>query len=193
MSGIGREADASVTLTRPRYVPRHVTMNEDFIRAAGAPFLAHRLKRLSDQLVADIASVLETLELTVPATAGSTLLLLSEHDRLGVMEIAERLRVTHPFIVRLVSRLESLELVCVTHDASDLRRKWVTLTAKGTSEASVLKRLNSALERVLGSIATEAGADLLGCVSRFESELETKSLSDRLTSQFSTGVAPCVG
>jgi DNA-binding MarR family transcriptional regulator len=166
-------------------------MHKDFIRTAGLPFLAHRLKRLSDHIVAEVGMVLERQDLTVPPTAGSTLLLLSEHERLGVVDIAERLRFTHPFIVRLVSRLEALHLVSITNDPTDLRRKWVALTAKGTREAGVLRRLNTALEDAFQEVAAESGADLLQCVSRFEKELAATPLSTRIDERLVAGATTC--
>ncbi|GGE04957.1 hypothetical protein GCM10011515_25660 [Tsuneonella deserti] len=162
-------------------------MHDDFLQTTGSAFLAHRLKRLSDHLVAEIGRVIERLGLEVPPTAGSTLLLLSQEQRLGIVEIAERLRVTHPFIVRLAARLEQLGLVAIQADKEDLRRKWVSLTEAGSKEAVRLKELNAALERVFGEIGRETGADLLGAIDLYEAALAAAPLAGRIERQLSSG------
>lgn len=108
------------------------------------------------------------------------------------MEIAERLRVSHPFIVRVVAKLEALGLITIKNDRDDLRRKWLTLTEKGRAEAAHLNRLNRDLDVVFRRVFEEAGVDLLDAVDRFEAALAREPLAGRLQSQLSSEDTPCV-
>ena len=167
-------------------------MHSDFIKEAGVPFLAHRLKRLSEHLVHEIAIALEKRGLAVPATAGSTLVLLAVHGPMGVMEIAGRLRLTHPLIVRLVAKLEDMGLVAVHCDDTDLRRKRVSLTGRGQQEAEELLALNGALTAVFQEVFARTGVNLLDALDQFEAEFAAIPLRDAIDRQLAKGTEPCV-
>ncbi|MBI1403815.1 MAG: MarR family transcriptional regulator [Porphyrobacter sp.] len=162
-------------------------MSATFLHRNGRVFLAHRLKRLSDRLVSEIGAEIEHLGLKVPPTAGSTLALLAREQRLGIVEIAQQIGVSHPFVIRLVARLEELGLIRVQPDESDLRRKWVSLTAAGASEAAALARLNVALEECYADIARETSADLLVTIDAFEVALAAAPLRRRLADHLNPG------
>lgn len=73
----------------------------DFIQAQGSVFIAHRLRRTSDRIVDHVGGLLDQMRLCVPPRGASMLLMLDERGPIGVVEIAQRLGLSHPLIVRM--------------------------------------------------------------------------------------------
>ena len=154
--------------------------DDDFIRAHGRLFIAVRLKRLSDQIIASSADYLVDHGYIAPERSPSTLLLLREHGVLAITEIAARLRLSHPMVIKLASALAKRGLVENESDPADQRRRLIRLTPRGMEEADRLLQFNRLLDSTLEELFDDAGSDLLAVVERFEAALERQSLRDRL-------------
>jgi DNA-binding MarR family transcriptional regulator len=155
----------------------------DFVESLGLPLFAHRLRRLSEALVEDVGAWLPQAGVTAPPKAGSTLLLLAEAGPLSVTEIATRLRLTHPLIVKLARELEALGLVRADQDPADGRRRPLSLTQAGRAQAARLGDVNHALARAYGELFAEAGANALAAVEQLEAALRGRSLLTRLAAE----------
>jgi DNA-binding MarR family transcriptional regulator len=155
-------------------------MAEDFISSLGLAFTAHRLRRLADTFVEATGHWLAAKGLVAPPRSISTLRLLLEQERLSITEIATRLRLSHPFIIRMVSDLERLDLVEVARDRRDARRRLVHLTRKGRAEARALSRTAKPLADAYASLSADAGVDLSSVLTALEQAHRTRSLFDRL-------------
>jgi DNA-binding MarR family transcriptional regulator len=152
----------------------------DFVESLGPAFFAHRLRRLSEALVEEGAAWLPGAGITAPPKAGSTLMLLEAEGPLSVTEIAARLRLTHPLIVKLARELEALGLVRAEQDPADGRRRPLFLTAAGRRQAARLARLNARIARAYGELFAEAGVDAFAAVVAVERALTRRSLAQRL-------------
>jgi DNA-binding MarR family transcriptional regulator len=152
----------------------------DFVESVGLPLFAHRLRRLSESLVEACGAWLPEAGVTAPPKAGSTLLLLAASGPLTVTEIATRLRLTHPLIVKLTRELEGLGLVSVEQDPADGRRRPVSLTPAGRRQADRLAEVNRALAAAYGELFAEAGADAFAAIERVEAALARRDFGARL-------------
>jgi DNA-binding MarR family transcriptional regulator len=152
----------------------------DFIVARGAAFLAHRLKRASDLLVDGAGDWLAQSGMTAPPRALSTLLLLKAEGRLPVTGISERLRLSHPLMIKLLKVLEDLGLVAVTRDRKDARRRMIRLTKRGQAESEIAERAIAVLAQAYADLFAETGVDLLDAVARLEAACAETSFADRL-------------
>jgi DNA-binding MarR family transcriptional regulator len=90
---------------------------------------------------------------------------LSEHDRVSVGELAERLRVEVPTVVRMVGRMQAAGLVDRVRDEHDRRRSLIVLTERG---------------RAVAPAAREALADASHAATRGFSAAERAQLLDLL-------------
>jgi DNA-binding MarR family transcriptional regulator len=154
--------------------------SQDFVQSLGLPFMAHRLRRLSELIIEQSSEALRRAGLAGPARAGSTLLLLRENGPTGITEIAYRLRLSHPLIIKLVARLEQAELVYDEKDPADSRRRLIALTDKGVREAERIDAFSQALGRVFAAMFAEADADLFAALERFEASAEAEPIAARL-------------
>jgi DNA-binding MarR family transcriptional regulator len=158
-------------------------MAEDFVRSLGLPFLAHRLRRASELILEGSAEALRAFGSAAPTRAGSTLLLLRAHGPMGVTEIAFRLRLSHPLIIRLTDALDGEGLVRAETDPGDQRRRLIALTPKGEAEAARLEAFSQALARTFEAMFAESGVDLFAAIERFEAVAETRPVADRIAAE----------
>lgn len=112
---------------------------DDFIQQQGPAFLAHLLRRLSDELVRGAREWYPEAGVTAPPRTTSTLLALDDHGPLGVTEISALLRQSHPLVISWIRQLKASGFVRARTDAGDGRRSVIALTAKGTAEAARLR------------------------------------------------------
>jgi len=153
----------------------------DFVESLGLPLFAHRLRRLSESLVEAGRQSLPNAGVTAPPKAGSTLLLLANAGPLSVTEIATRLRLTHPLIIKLTREMEALGLVRIEQDSRDRRRRPVSLTAAGRRQAALLEDVNRHLAIVYRQIFEKAGVDGFAAIVAIERVLADRDFMRRLT------------
>jgi DNA-binding MarR family transcriptional regulator len=161
-------------------------INEDFIRRQGPAYLAHLLRRLSDELVRGADAWYPEVGVTAPPRTTSTLLALDDHGPLGVTEISALLRQSHPLVINWIKQLRVQGLVKTHVDKSDRRRTIVALTAKGVSE---IRRLRKALVRMgetSQALMDEAASGLFDALWRMEQSCRRKPFADRLRNSVRT-------
>lgn len=153
---------------------------KDFVVGLGRPFLAHRLRRLSELLLQGYGDWLPEAGVTSPPRALSTMLLLHRCGPAGVVEIAERLRLSHPLIIKLTAQLQGAGLVSEARDPADGRRRVIALTDLGQAEVRRIGEAAQLMERAFADLCDEAGVDLLAATEAFEAASAHESLPDRL-------------
>lgn len=153
----------------------------DFIKAQGNAFLAHRLRRSSDRIVNQVGEVLTKLGVSVPPRGASMLLLLDENRAIGVMDISRHLSLSHPLIVRMAKRFETLGLVTIETDPDDARRRLLVRTDKARREAAILREFNARLSAVFDGLCAEIRCPLIAVLDRLDVALDSAPIADRLS------------
>lgn len=154
--------------------------DHDFISSLGPAFLARRLKRLSDGFVDDIQVFLSRHGIVAPARSLSMLLLLDETPGLGVTQIADRMGLSHPLAINVLSNLEGLGLAQFGGDPADRRRRLVFITAAGKTEAGRLRVLMPVIAGAYAALSRETGVDLARLADTLDSALAETSFLKRL-------------
>lgn len=152
----------------------------DFVSELGLPFLAHRFRRLSELLLDGAADWMPATGYKAPARAGSTLLLLKRHGPLGITDIATRLKLTHPLIIKLTDRLLELGFVRQDSDPADGRRRLLSLTPEGMAEAARLEAAMQVIAAAYAEISGDVGVDLLALVEAIEAACAHEPMAVRL-------------
>jgi DNA-binding MarR family transcriptional regulator len=158
-------------------------MHEDFIRDRGLPFLAHRLRRASELILEGTGEALRAAGFKGPARSVSTLLLLREGGPMGVTEIGQRLRLSHPLIIKLTRALAEQGLVEDQADPSDNRRRLIALTAAGRKQAAFIEAYIERISRAFETMFGESGQDLLAALVAFEEAAARRPIADRIADQ----------
>ena len=152
----------------------------DFVKAQGAAYLAHILRRLADELVRDGSKWYPEVGVSAPPRTTSTLLALDERGPLGVTEIASLLRQSHPLVIDWCRQLASLGFIATSSDPRDGRRSIVELTEEGRREVTRLRRALSVMEKASQGLINEGAPDLFEALWRMEGALRDRRFVDRL-------------
>ena len=153
----------------------------DYIESQGNVFLAHRLRRASDRIVDQVGEMLVAEGLDVPPRGASMLLLIDEREAIGAVEIAQRLRLSHPLIVRMAQRFEQLGLVEIKVDPEDARRRQLVPTEKGRREAAAVRAFNTRLAAMFDGLFAEIDSPLVAVLDRLDAALATMPIAARMT------------
>jgi DNA-binding MarR family transcriptional regulator len=152
----------------------------DFITQQGLAFLAHRLRRTSELLTATSGDWLKEQGFVTPPRAVSTIQLLHIKGPLAVTAIAAALRLSHPLILKLVEQLVDLGLASAAQDAGDRRRRIISLTAAGHSEAKRLALANEAMAASYTEILCPHGVNVLEILQMIEADCRSGRFAERL-------------
>lgn len=154
--------------------------SEDFIRRQGPAYLAHLLRRLSDELVRGADAWYPEVGVTAPPRSTSTLLALDEHGPLGVTEIATLLRQSHPLAINWIKQLRIRGFVKTRTDKGDRRRTVVALTAKGVAETRHLRKALARMGEASQALMDEVAPGLFDALWRMEQACRREPFADRL-------------
>jgi DNA-binding MarR family transcriptional regulator len=153
---------------------------DDFIARQGPAFLAHLLRRLSDELIQGAALWYPTVGVTAPPRTISTLIALDDLGPLGVTELATLLRQSHPLVITWIRELTSLSFVAASGDPKDGRRTVVKLTAKGKAQVRRVREALVVMEQASMRLLDQVDADLLAALWRVESTCRNIPFAEQL-------------
>lgn len=142
--------------------------------------LPHHLRRVIDLLLDGGTAIHNDLDLKTPVRARSMMALLQDKGALSITEIAGRLRLTHPHIIRKAAELEALGLVSEAFDESDQRKRLIELTTLGRREAKAIMKTFESIRRMNEDLSAEIGVDLYKGALRAKAALEDKSCVERI-------------
>lgn len=153
--------------------------DDDYVASLGIAVLPHHLRRLMDKLLVQRLDMTEQMGLVSPPRASSMLRLLAEQGPLSVVEIAHRLRLSHPFISQMTQSLKQLELIESRKSSTDGRKQLLALSEAGRAEASIIRDNHVVLTEVYKGVCEEIGVDLFEASQKAIRALDARSLADR--------------
>ena len=152
----------------------------DFVETLGPAFFAHRLRRLSEELVEGCGDWFAAVGVTAPPRAASCLLLLRARGLMSVQEIAEALRLTPVHVASYTREMTRMTLVRVEPDPVDRRRRVVFLNPSGRQEAERIAGIVRMMATAYSGLFTEAGIDAFKSIGALEDALRAVPLTARL-------------
>jgi DNA-binding MarR family transcriptional regulator len=152
----------------------------DYIRNLGELVLDHRFRRMMDVLLKEADRIYRAVDLPFKAKWASTYRILLSEGPIGIMAIAERLRLTHPAVIGLTDEMITAGLVEAVRDDGDARRRLVRLSARGQRLAPRLNDAWKLLAKVQRERFRSAGCDIIGVLDEVEDSFESKSISEEV-------------
>lgn len=153
---------------------------DDFIKSLGTPYMAHLLRRLYDDFVRNIEHWYDECGIAAPARTHSTLALLDREGSLGVTQVADKLRQSHPLVLTWVRQLKGLGLVETSADHSDGRRTLLSLTKAGKEAVKKNREADHVIGKAYEALMREAGAPIYDALWRIEEACRDEPLIERL-------------
>ncbi len=156
------------------------TRDQDFVESLGPSFLAHLLRRISDELVDAEKPWYREADLVNPPRTASTLLALDQKGPLSITELATLLRQSHQLVQQWIKELRSCNLVLTSTDPADRRRSLVSLTKKGRREVRRLSDYIMPIETAVVDLLEATNPELYEALWRLERTLRTQPFIDRI-------------
>lgn len=151
----------------------------DYTRNAGGAAIGARLRRLSEMVDGDTTRIYERLGIRFEQRWFGVLNQLALNGPATVSELASALRISHASVSQTRQSLERAGVVLAEPDASDARRRTLTLAPAGRRLVKQLRPLWQALERAALELNAESG-DVTKALDRMDDALANVSMFDRI-------------
>lgn len=153
-----------------------------FYPKLGYLIFGSRLRRLSEYFLAEVNKVYDQEGIAFDASWFPLFYLLSERERLTLMDIATELEVSHSAVSQLVTNLKKKGLVKTSKCEEDGRRQWVVFTKKGSALLEQVLPIWKGIDAAMRGLATEhkQSSKILEAISTLEHAVETLPLAARI-------------
>ncbi|MCD9026722.1 MarR family transcriptional regulator [Luteimonas sp. BDR2-5] len=158
----------------------------DFVETLGPAFLAHLLRRLSDELVEADRQWHAEAGIRNPPRTSSTLLALDAKGPMSVTALAAMLRQSHQLVMQWIRTLQAEGLVESRRDPSDARRTLISLTRAGREQLPALRHTIAAVEHATRALIDEIAPGIYDDLWNIERELRREPFVQRIRNAGST-------
>ena len=146
----------------------------------GVLTLGSRLKRLSDYLFIQVQEIYSQCDIPISSTYFPILRLLQNTGSLSVVEIAERLHLSHPAVSKQTTKMIKEELLEKTLDEQDQRRSALRLSPFGLSAMQSVEPVLLEMKFVLEKMTAFSSSHFMEGLSNLESQVLNGSLADKV-------------
>ncbi|WP_345948946.1 helix-turn-helix domain-containing protein [Mucilaginibacter sp. PAMB04274] len=152
--------------------------DKDFLRKLSYAGLSSRIKRLSDALLYSTKDFYHSLGLDIEPNWHLVFLLLKENENLSLADIAERLQLSHPAIIKIVKAMQIKGYVQAKKDENDSRKQILFLTQKSYDALPGFERCWTACVLTMQEIAADNN-DFLDALTKIEEKIKVSNYKDR--------------
>ena len=142
--------------------------------------LGSRLKRLSDHLFIQVQEIYSQCEIPISATYFPILRLLQKTGSLSVMEIADRLHLSHPAVSKQTTKMIKETLLDKTVDEQDQRRSSLRLSEFGLIAMQRVEPILQEMKIILERMTEFSSKNFMDSLSILESQVLSGSLADKV-------------
>ena len=159
--------------------------NADLMKDLGSLAVASRLRRLSDQLVADVSEIYERSNFAINPRYFPFLSALKQADTsgitaMGVTELAKALGLSHPAVCQVLKPLESEGWISVKESDSDARCRKLSLTPRAKKILTDVEPVWQKIQLAIDDLLSATGINFMEALNAVEDELQRKSLTARV-------------
>lgn len=155
----------------------------DFMADMAELALASRLRRLSDTYWQGVTAIYRQSGLDFDVRWATIFVLIARQGPVAVMEIAERLGITHPAVIQVINELEKRGLIVSAKSEQDGRKRLLTLSETGQAILPQLQPLWDAFIAVNQDMIARQQHNLLISLQEMEAQLAEKTFFDRIQEQ----------
>ncbi|QDK82133.1 MarR family transcriptional regulator [Spirosoma sp. KCTC 42546] len=155
----------------------------DFMAEMAELALASRLRRLSDVYWQGVTATYRQSGLDFDVRWATIFVLIARQGPVAVMEIAERLGITHPAVIQVINELEKNNLITSAKSEQDGRKRLLTLSETGQEMLPKLQPLWDAFIAVNQEMLGKQAHNLLTSLQEMETQLAERTFFDRIQDQ----------
>jgi len=157
-------------------------MSENYYEKLGQLILGSRLRKLSERLMLEMGNIYKSRNIEFEPGWFHIMYLLSENEKLSVTQISDILQVSHPSVIQVVGVLEKKEIVTISPDLNDKRKRIIELSDHGKDLLFQIQPFWNMIEQMMAEFLQEGeySRNILNAVNEIENNLDAKSLSERM-------------
>lgn len=155
----------------------------DFMAEMAELAMASRLRRLSDLYWQGVTATYRQSGVDFDVRWATIFVLIARQGPVAVMEIADRLGITHPAVVQVINELEKHGFIVSAKSEQDGRKRLLTLSETGQAMLPKLQPLWDAFIAVNKEMLAKQTHNLLASLQEMESQLAERSFFDRIQEQ----------
>lgn len=140
--------------------------------------LGSRLKRLSDYLFAEVQQVYVRRGIPISSTYFPILRLLQERGALSVVEVADKLGISHPAVSKQVAKMIQDRLLEKVGDSKDQRRSLLHLSEQGTEAMVGVEPVLTAIRTTLEALMAAEGGTFMTAFDAVEERMLASRFSE---------------
>lgn len=152
----------------------------DIINQLGELAIGSRLKRLSDYTMSEGEAIYKSYGLDFDPKCFPVYYALSENEKMGIMELAETLRLSHPAIIKLAKALEKKGYITSFKDEKDRRKRWLKLSEAGRAILPQMQLVWKDIAQSLSSMMGQHEHHILQAVMATEGSFTETSFLKRV-------------
>ncbi|WP_299121310.1 MarR family transcriptional regulator [uncultured Tenacibaculum sp.] len=151
-------------------------MEKDFLTTLDYSGIIARVKRFSDSIIYDVRKIYDNSEFDIEPNWHLYFLLLEKEHRLTVTEIADKLKFSHPAVIKVIKKMEEKGYVLISTDKKDSRRKLIELSQKSKEMFPAFKLQWKKIKDIVNEIVDE---NFLLQFSQIEKNLDERNFFER--------------
>jgi ribosomal protein S18 acetylase RimI-like enzyme len=147
-----------------------------------------RMKRLSETLMRDVKQVYKSLYLDFDPTLFPVFKTIYDEKVVNTGEISEYLQITQPAVTQFINALLKRELISITPDKADKRKKNISLSDKGAKLVVKLEPIWKIMEEELTHFISRPDTSFMNHIRLTEQAQRDISLYHRIMNRIKTTV-----
>ncbi|WP_233402879.1 bifunctional helix-turn-helix transcriptional regulator/GNAT family N-acetyltransferase [Marinomonas transparens] len=147
--------------------------------------MGSRLKRLSDHLFQEVQGIYQEYGIPISGTYFPILRLLQLSGAMSVMDMAEKLKVSHPAVSKQVTKMLKEGLLEKELDPCDQRRSHLKLSADGHQAMAQVEPILQEMKVVLDGVINIPSANFLQALEQVERQLLGNELTEMVIDRLS--------
>jgi DNA-binding MarR family transcriptional regulator len=155
-------------------------INGNVMENLGAKALGSRLKRLSENMMREVALVYKDNQVDFEPKWFPVIQLLLLEKQLSIKNIAKQLRVSHSSISQILTSMKKGQLIEESVSDSDSRIKIISLTPSAKKQARELTYMWEEFGNVIEDLERESGLQFLNALAEFEFAFNQKGIRERM-------------
>lgn len=152
----------------------------NIIKQLGHIAVGTRFRILTDRLMLDADKVYRSLGLEFEPRWFTVFYLINQKKQITITELAEQLGYSQPAVTQIVNSLSKKKIVKSVKGKDDSRKKVITITPKGEELLLKLIPVWQDIENAVKELLSSTGYDVLHILGKLESELDNKSIHERV-------------
>lgn len=157
-------------------------MSDNYYEKLGQLILGSRLRKLSERLMLEMGNIYKSRNIEFEPGWFHIMYLLSENEKMSITQISEMLQVSHPSVIQVVGVLEKRDIVKISVDSNDKRKRMVELSDNGTSLLEQIKPVWNEIDQMMIAFLSEGeySRNILNAITEIEKNLDAKPLAERM-------------